>query len=256
MMSFSMLPEWACFVLTLVFVMIAHEGGFKFGIRRRNSPGANPETAAGAMSGTTVGLLAFMLAFTFNGAASDYEQRKSLIIDEANAVRTAYRRSMVMPEPQRTQTRNLLREYLDIRIGLAQNRGANLGQVIARTSAIQDELWSKALLFEQEGPKPAVAALYMTSLNEVFDIHVKRYSALITNRISHVNWYILCFLLFVTMAMLGYQVGLDGTRSIFIQLGWALAFSAVIYLIIALDRPLGIMTLSQQPLINVQMMLH
>jgi hypothetical protein len=54
-MLISILPEWACFVLTMVFVLISHEVGFKFGMHRRNRPASNPETAAGALSGATLG---------------------------------------------------------------------------------------------------------------------------------------------------------------------------------------------------------
>jgi hypothetical protein len=255
-MLIKILPEWASFILTMVFVLIAHELGFKFGTRRRNSPGENPVTAAGAMSGTTLGLLAFMLAFTFNGASSNHDIRANLVLEDANAIRTAYQRSMGLPEPERAAAHALFREYVDIRLDLAKTRGAGLGQAMERTSAIQKELWSMAVLLEQKGPNPAMATLFMTSLNEVFNVHMKRLTTFLENRISSIVWYVLFFLTFVTMAMMGYRNGLDGERSIFVELAFGLAFSSVLFLIIALDRPIGIMGYNQQPLINVQMMLR
>lgn len=255
-MLITTLPEWACFILTMVFVLLSHELGFKFGTRRRNQPGGNPDTAAGAMSGTTLGLLAFMLAFTFNGASSDHDIRRNMVLEDANAIRTAYQRSIALPEPERAKAHALFREYVDIRLNLAKTRGAGLGQAIERTAAIQEELWSVAVLFEQKGSKPQIAALYMTSLNELNNAHLRRVTTYLENRIDAIVWYVLFFLTFLTMAMMGYRNGLDGERSMFIEVAFGLAFSVVLFLIIALDRPIGIMGYNQQPLINVQMMLR
>jgi hypothetical protein len=66
MSIFYHLPEWVCFIATIFTLQLSHEAWFRIGTRRRLRPGENPETAAGAVSGITIGFLAFMLAFTFN----------------------------------------------------------------------------------------------------------------------------------------------------------------------------------------------
>ena len=113
-----------------------------------------------------------------------------------------------------------------------------------------------AVLLQQKGQNPEMAKLFMTSLNELFNVAVKRLTVFLEGRIPSIIWYVLFFLTFVTMTMMGYRIGLDGERSIFIEVSLALAFSSVLFLIISLDRPLGIMSVSQQPLVNVQMMLR
>lgn len=255
MMLFYKIPEWMCFVATLIFVQASHEAGFKIGTRRRLKPGENPSTAAGTISGIMVGLLAFILAFTFNGASNNHDVRKDLIIEEANAVRTAYQRSMELPDPYRAQVRDLLREYVDIRLKARQLRRPDFKPALDRTLAIQNDLWSIALELQKKEPNTPMVGLFTESLNEVFDLHVKRMNAIFQGRISMLIWIMLYFLTFITMAMMGYKIGLHGIRSTFMEVTLALAFSSLLILIIALDRPDGIMRIHPRALIDVLNML-
>lgn len=249
MAVFSHIPEWVCLVLTLLFVQLSHEVGYKVGNTRRLRPGANPETSAAAMSTTTIGLLAFMLAFTFNGASADYDTRKDLVMEEANAVRTAYLRSTMLPEPEKAQTHELLREYVDIRVKAVQNKGATIAQVVKRSGEIHAVLWSNAVAMEKKAVSEA--GNFADAVAGIIEVHARRANAVLTNRISPYIWSTLYLLTFLTMAMLGYRTGLTGVRSHFIEICLALAFSAVLILIIALDHRVGIMQISQQPMADV-----
>ena len=68
------------------------------------------------MVAATLGLLAFILAFTFGLAASRFDSRMQVLLDEANAIGTTYLRAGMLPE-QGKQIRALLREYADARLG-------------------------------------------------------------------------------------------------------------------------------------------
>ena len=254
MMSVASWSEWVCFAVTLVFVLFSHEVGFRFGTRRRLKPGENPEASAGTLSGTTIGLLAFMLAFTFNGAATNHHARKDLIIDEANAVRAAYQRAMALPAPYRAEINGLLREYVDIRVKAPGLRPAERKLALGRSMAIQGELWALALVLQQKQPDVPMVGPFMESLREVFDLHVRRVEAAFQSRIPSIIWTVLYLLTFITMAMVGYRIGLTGIRSTFTELSMALAFSAVLLVIAALDRPDGIMRVSQKPLADLLVM--
>jgi len=255
MTLFSIVPEWVCFLMTLVFVQLSHETGFRIGTIRRLRPGENPETAAGTISGIMIGLLAFMLAFTFNGASTNHDIRKELLIEEANAIRTTYQRSMQLPDTYNTKVRDLLKEYVDIRLKLRGLRMSDLKPLIIRTMAIQDELWSLVIDLQKKEPNAPMLVLFTQSMNEVFDLNVKRFNAVTQGRISPVIWSVLYLLTFITMAMMGYRIGLSGIRSTFMELSLTLAFSSVLLLIIALDRPNGIMRIDPRPLSSVLKML-
>ena len=68
------------------------------------------------MVAATLALLAFILAFTFGLAGSWFDVRRRLVIDEANAIGTTYLRAGMLPEPHRSDVRDLLREYVDVRL--------------------------------------------------------------------------------------------------------------------------------------------
>jgi hypothetical protein len=250
-MMFLQLPEWVCFAVTVIFVLIAYEIGYKFGTRRRLKPGENPDSAAGALSGTTLGLLAFMLAFSFNGASSYHDLRKELLIDEANAIRTAYQQSVALPEPYRAEVHGLFQEYLDIRVNALNLSPEELKKALVRTKVIQDELWAMAIQLEQKEKGAPLADKFTESLGKIFDLHVNRVEAAFHTRIPSIIWIVLFSLTFLTMAMMGYRVGLSGARSLFIEVSTALAFSAVLIVIIALDQPLSMLKINPAPLADV-----
>ena len=63
------------------------------------------QAPVGAIVGAILGLLAFLLAFTFGMAASRFETRRELVLDEANAIGTTYLRAALLPEPHRVEVR-------------------------------------------------------------------------------------------------------------------------------------------------------
>ena len=71
--------------------------------------------------GSTLGLLAFMLAFTFGMSGSRFDARKQLVLDEASAVLRTYQRAQLLPEARRGTCRRLLEEYVDLRLRAARS---------------------------------------------------------------------------------------------------------------------------------------
>ena len=104
----DVLPLWGLFLAIVVLVLAAIEGGYRLGSYRHRQSGREKEAPVGAMVGATLGLLAFMLAFTFGMAASRFDTRKQLVLDEANAIGTTYLRAAMLPE-RRDEIRALLR---------------------------------------------------------------------------------------------------------------------------------------------------
>jgi hypothetical protein len=114
------LPLWGLFAATVVLILLSVEGGFRLGKYRRQRSDQEKEQPVGVMVGATLGLLGFMLAFTFGVAAARFEARRQVLLDEANAIGTAFLRAELLPEPQRAETRNFLREYVDVRLAGVQ----------------------------------------------------------------------------------------------------------------------------------------
>lgn len=105
------LPLWGVFGAILIVVLLSVECGYRLGRYRRNRHEQEKETPVGTMVGATLGLLAFILAFTFGLAAARFDTRRQVLLDEANAIGTTYLRAGMLPE-QRNEIRTLLRNYV------------------------------------------------------------------------------------------------------------------------------------------------
>src|SRR5919205_2752120 len=103
-------PLWTIFPTSVAIALISVEAGYRLA-QSRQRRSQEKEAPVGGMAGATLGLLAFMLAFTFGMAASRFEDRRQVLLAEANAIGTTYLRSKMLAEPMRTDAQNLLREY-------------------------------------------------------------------------------------------------------------------------------------------------
>jgi hypothetical protein len=244
------LPLWGLFFVIVLLVLTAIEGGYRLGTYRLRRADREKDAPVGAMVGATLGLLAFMLAFTFGMAASRFDTRKQLVLDEANAIGTTYLRAAMLPE-QRDEIRALLRSYVDARLEAVQS-GRAVEQIL-QSENIQNQLWSAATAAGLQHPDSIVVGLFVQSLNEVIDLHAKRVTAGLRNRIPGAIWLALLTIAVLSMAAMGYHAGLVGTTRSLAIIVVAVAFSAVIALIADLDRPQeGALTVSQQALIDVR----
>ena len=106
-------------------------------------------------------LLGLLLAFSFSMAASRYENRKQDVVQEANAIGTAYLRTDLLPEPQRTATADLFRQYTDVRLELARSDWYTSAAVPLREKAatLQRELWAQGVA-AAEGDQRAVTTWF------------------------------------------------------------------------------------------------
>lgn len=246
----DLLPLWGLFLAVLVLVLAAIEGGYRLGNYRHRRSDGEKEAPVGAMVGATLGLLAFMLAFTFGMAAERFDTRKQLVLDEANAIGTTYLRTAMLPD-RRDEIRALLRSYVDVRLDAV--RSGRVAEQILKSEDIQGQLWSAATAVGVQHPDSIVVGLFVASLNEVIDLHAKRVTAGLRNRIPGAIWAVLLTIAMLSLAAMGYHAGLAGTIRSLPIIVVAVTFSAVIALIADLDRPQeGTLIVSQQALIDVR----
>ena len=244
------LPLWGLFLAILLLVLLSVEGGYRLGKYRRSRSEQEKEAPVGAMVGATLGLLAFMLAFTFGLAAARFDTRRQVLLDEANAIGTTYLRAGMLPD-RREDIRALLRDYVDTRLEAV--RSGKVAEGIRRSEHLQDQLWAQAVAVGENNPTSIVVGLFVQSLNEVIDLHAKRVTAGLRNRIPGAIWVALFAVAVLSLAAMGYHAGLAGTSRSLADLAVAFTFSAVIGLIADLDRPQeGVLKVSQQALIDLR----
>jgi hypothetical protein len=239
-------PLWLLFAAGCALCGLAVEGGYRVGKWRHARTADEHPTPVGAMVGSVVGLFAFLLAFTFGMVAARYEARRQAVLDEANAIGTAYLRTGLLREPHRTASAGLLREYVAVRL---EGHGAGPA---ARAQDLQGRLWAEAARAAEADPSP-ITGLYVAAVNQMIDLHAVRVQAATRSRIPAVIRGGLFALSLLAMASVGYQCGLSATRRSPEMAVLVLAFVGVMFLIADMDRPgEGFLTEDQRALADVQ----
>jgi hypothetical protein len=247
----DVVPLWALFLALVAASLLIDEYGFRFGRRRAGHAEKESDAIVGSMVAAELGLLAFLLAFTFGIGASRFEMRRQIMLDETNAIGTTYLRAAMLPTAERDDVRRLLKEYVDVRIGAAM--GTPLDEVIRRSETIHEHLWTDAVAAAAQDERSVPVGLFVQSLNDVIDLHAKRVTAVIRSRMPLVVWGVLFAVALLSFLAMGYQAGLTrANRSPAVVL-IALTFAAVIWLVADLDRPgQGFLRVTQQPMIDLR----
>ena len=250
---FDHIPIWTLFIGTVVLFIIAAEGGFRIGKYNSSHSEQTRKSQMNTILGASLALLAFFLAMTFSMAGSRFDTRKKLVLDEANAIETTYLRAKLLPEPFRTEFQDLLGKYVNVRAKIQIAKIDTIRQIVVESEELHGLLWLKAVDLIEKKHSSVVTGLFIKSLNEVIDLHGKRMTAGLINRISPSIFITLYFVAFISMAMMGYQAGLAGIRTLIAGLVLMLAFSAVLVLIIDLERPSQkIFSVSQQVMVDLK----
>jgi len=251
---FAAFPIWVVFVATIVAFLVATNVGHLLGVRRKGRLGEVETPDMGATLGGLLGLLGLLLAFTFGMAGERFDRRKTLVVEEANAIGTAWLRTDLIPVPQRAQARDVLRDYTQARLDIATTERRSEG--IVRSEKLQGELWSITAAAAAASPTPTVA-LFVTAVNEVIDMHGRRVAAALRNPIPPTIFATLYAVAILVLGATGYAGGLSGDRSSMASLVLALVLAAVFALILDLDRPYeGLLTVSQQAIRDLLTMMQ
>lgn len=245
------IPLPVLFVVVVGVVWLAYELGFFLGRVRGRRQNKEPEAPVGGIVGVEFGLLAFLLVFTFGIAANRFENRRETLLDEANAIGTTYLRSAMVPEPHRGRIRQLLCEYVDVRIKAAQSE--KVDHAIRRSEELHTLLWSEAVTIAEKDPRSVPSGLFVQTLNDVIDLHAKRVTVGLRYRIPITIWSALSAVAVLSFAAMGYQCGLSGPHRSPVLIVVALSFATAIWLVADLDRPgHGTLKVSLQPLIDLR----
>ncbi len=242
--------EWLIFVISSVLFFLTTEVGFRVGCVRRLSADESTKSQAVTFQGAILALLGLLLAFTISMALSRIDARKQMVVEESNAIGTAYLRAQLLPEPEKSEISRLLRQYVDVR--LEGTRTGSLQDAVTESEKLHDQLWLQGIAAGKKVPQPFPTGLFIQSLNEVIDVHSKRLRAVL----DHIPGSILILLFVVAifgMAAIGYGCGLGNGRFLISRLSMAVLIAMVMLTIIDLDQPgRGLIRVSQQSMMSLR----
>jgi len=217
-------------------MLLSMEAGKR--VRARHLRAAQSDsTGFAAVHGAVFALMGLVMAFTFSGAASRFDHRRDLIVEEANDIGTAYLRIALLPETARGPLQHKFREYLDSRLQTyrAGTDIVRVSQLLHQTAELQSQIWELALEAINHASSPPVAAQILPSLNDMFDIVTTRTAATQMHPPAAV-WLMLGGLTLVCSFLVGYDLG-GVQRNWLHLLTFALLFSLTLYVIIDMEYP-------------------
>lgn len=233
-----MLPSWAVFLGTVAIIAMALELGHRFASWRNTNEETSEVAGGGIATGAILGLVSFLLAFTFGIAANHYDLRKSTILNEANAIGTAYLRfDFLDPEPRREAV-SLITEYTEVRLRAATDYidEEKFNAVVRRSEEIHSRIWDIVVRHAKANPSPN-SALLVSAVNDIIDIHTERVTQGVRNRIPWAIWVSLYLVSGLGVAAAAYRMSASSGRRSELLPALTVAFASVITLISDLDDP-------------------
>jgi ABC-type multidrug transport system fused ATPase/permease subunit len=241
-------PFWAEAIMVILFLTGMLAAGYQ--IARRANPNRLKTSGIVTLQAAVLGLLALVLSFTYSYVTNRLQDRKTAVIEEANAIGTAYLRADVAPEPLGERLRSLLEAYAKTRVVTAESASSRekLRRFIAESMAVQQQLWpvvKDTLAQSQAGPKEA---LLVQAVNEVIDLHTVRLRAAF-DRLPRIVMLMMLLIAGLGLLITGYAAeGINGWPNT----AFALVLAFVIIVIVDMDRSQsGFVRVSQQPLMDL-----
>ena len=205
------MPLWLTDLSIFVALLAISELMFRTGRSRGRPASEDVHSQITAAQASSLGLLALMLGFTLSMAESRFNARRGVLIEEANAISTTYLRADYLGEPIRSQSRQLIREYVKARRVFYRASLAEAPAATARAEELQRQLWALVVSYAPTHLDSDVAALYIESLNQVIDLEATRDVAVIARLPWTINL-LLVIVALVAVGITGYATGIGGAR--------------------------------------------
>lgn len=221
-------------MVTTAVSIVSLKIGFRLA-RTGRRPIREQEAQVRTMTGASVGLLTFMLVFTFWIASSHYNQAREVVLDEAGFIGTTYMRAALLPEPYRLEIRNLFREYVDVR--LAGIQSGDVAQASSREEEVRRRIWSRTMAAREETGDPIFDEFLRRSLSKFIALHTKWVGVQKEFNISTVVWVALYVIIALTMISIGFHAGMTNMSRAPVIPVFVLLLSVLMFLIADLDTP-------------------
>ncbi|GGP27338.1 bestrophin-like domain [Silvimonas amylolytica] len=226
-------------VLLAFLMLLAAAAGAAWSARHRTIAGnSESQSSLSAVETGLFGLLGLLLAFTFSGAASRFDNRASLLVDAANALHACILRADLYPAAERAELRHDLRLYLDTQIAFydqEHDTAARLA-IIQRSDLLQQQMWTRVTGWSREPANSLATTQTINALDRAFSLAASRQIASQARLPNTIVW-LLFIMAIATAYTSGYVHGGNGRFSWSGYLGFSLLTAMVVYVTLDLDNP-------------------
>lgn len=227
--------------------------GRRLGARRISLEGNSAMNGLNAVEGAVFALMGLLLAFAISGALQRFDERRQLILQEANAISTSYDRLDILEGEQRLKLKSKLKAYLQNRIELYR---LPVEFSIVKAAAVfsseqqnlifklKTEIWEEATTACQSSSNATACSFLLPSLNSVFEVARLRSGA--NERHPPQIIYVMLFGLGLGGSLLaGVGMGASANRSCVHMITFSAAMSVALYVITDIEFPrLGLITVA------------
>lgn len=235
-MNRTLIAEIACISLFLGMSSLSIIC-YRFGRRRLQKEYA-PSEVSGVIISAVFALLGLLIAFTFSGAYSRFDTRRQLIVQEANAIGTAYLRLDLLPVSAQAPLREKFRAYAVSRAALYEKLtdASAARSELARASALQKEIWAHAVAASTGPQYHSARILLLPALNEMIDIVTTRTVAIQTHP-PLLIWAMLFTIALACGGLTGYRAAISGQPGYFYHILLAFITASVLYVTLDIEYP-------------------
>lgn len=214
------------------------EYGRRLGMKRLEHDPESAKASTGVIDGAVFGLLGLLIAFTFSGAASRFDTRRQMIVEEANAIGTAWLRLDLLPNGAQAALRETFRQYLDARLSTFRKLPdfTAAKAELVRANALQNDIWTLAVTSCRDSGSQPATMLLLPALNEMFDTATTRAAGVIQHP-PMLIYVMMGLLLLAASVLAGVALGVGKVRNRFHGLAFVLVMTLAVYVILDFEFP-------------------
>jgi hypothetical protein len=233
------IPDFTFAMSMLIGMLICLEIGRRLGIRSLAKDPQGAMSGLGVMQGAVFSLYGLLIAFTFSGAPARFDARRHLMVEEADAIGTAYLRLDLLPAESQPALRALFRKYVDSRLEAFRklpDLDAAMAE-LAKSEKLQMDIWTGAVAASRlPGPISGADKLVLPSLNEMIDITATRTMSMKIHP-PLVIFELLFFMALICSLLAGYGMAASKYRSWLHIITFAVVAVVSVFVILEIEYP-------------------
>jgi hypothetical protein len=192
-----------------------------------------------SLVGALFGLWGFILAFTFGNSYTRFETVRTMMVEEANIIRTVILRTETLPDSMRTGFREDMKKYLQARIDYYEQASdpERFNKSIGDASETGKRLWAQAASATNVPGFSLSGNNMMNNLSAMYDMGARR-DALLSSGIPGPIFFMLFFMAIMISFIGGFtSLAIKAKEWILIS-GFILLACTIVYITIDLARPM------------------